>query len=344
MSATMQLQQQVRSILQREERLEQQFDATSRNIDLAAFAATEAFPVDEAGQINAGADAPVQEWVGLLNEFCQVDAQQGGRAQLVWPVFLVLAFPFMEGWSLTAMVVALLARAHYHRRSGASDLQYVELFCGKGNLSRACIAHGLRGVSLGICVNEKHDVLTGPGLRLLLTALTSTVAGAMLWVATPCSSFVVLSASGHQRGPDNAFLGDSGRFFVEQGNVLADISGLALFLGYLLSLKDGLEQPGSSCLPLTPVVYAVLEFIGAMRSDTYHFCFGGPTLKPLQIWSRCESMKRIARPRPYCPAMEETALAKKSENGAFTGRKDLLAESQEYSIQFGRCVVAALFQ
>lgn len=273
--------------------------------------------------------------------FLTCDAQNGGRAQQVWPEYLTLVFPFMLGWSLQSMLLALLMRCHYHRKRGAAVLQYVEVFCGKGNLSRACIAAGLLGVSLDICVNPQHDVLTSDGLRLMLLAITATVLGALLWVATPCSSFVILSSSVCQRNLTNAYMGDTGRFCVQQGNVLADISGLALLLGILGGLKDGMEQPSSSCLPETPIVNAVLRFGGYLKTNTYHYCFGGPTLKPLQLWSHSSFLSALARSRPSVPSMESSALAQKNADGSFTGRHDLLVESQEYTLQFGRCIVAA---
>lgn len=337
----LQLEQQVRIIQQREKAIEDKFKATSRGLTVATLAEVEDFPIDESGCICGCDDEMKEKWEIDINMFMTCDTQTGGRAQQVWPEYLTLVFPFMVGWSLPSMLLALLMRCHYHRQRGAAVLQYVEVFCGKGNLSRACIAAGLLGVSLDICVNSQHDVLTSDGLRLLLLAITAAVPRALLWVATPCSSFVILSSSVCQRNLTNLYMGNTERFCVQQGNVLADISGLALLLGVLLGLEDGMEQPSSSCLPETPVVNAVLRFGGYFKTDTYHYCFGGPTLKPLQLWSHCDFVSALARSRPSVPSMEASALAKKNDDGSFTGRHELLVESQEYTMQFGRCVVTA---
>ena len=340
----LQLQRQIRVLQERNAVIEEKFKETSQCVDLESLAGVSEFPLDQDGAVTGSDADQVEQWSQELRCFFHIDDQNGGRAKRVWQKFFTVAFPFMLGWPVETMLIAILMRTAHHRRRGASTLQYLELFCGRGNLSRACIAAGLRGVSLDVCVNENHDVLSASGFRLLLLALTASVVGGLVWVATPCSSFVVLSASVCRRNASNGFLGDTNRFCVEQGNVLADISGLVLLLGFFLGLHDGLEQPGSSCLPSTPVVSSVLKFIGARRTDTYHYCFGGPTLKPLQLWSRSEFMLCMERSRPAVVTAESSSLASRGEDGSFTGRKDLLHESQEYTLQFGQCVVNPLLQ
>ena len=337
------LRRQIEAIQARDCSLEVKFRATSAEIDVNALAEVEAFPTDAAGCISGCDDEKLRHWSEQIDMFYHFDNENGGRAQRVWGQFLSLAFPFMMGWTLQSMLLSVLARADFHRKRGAAKFQYVEVFCGRGNLSRACIAAGLLGVSLDTCVNPDHDVLSASGFRLLLAALTGTVQRGMLWIGTPCRSFSVMSASVSRRAAENMYLGDTSLFCVQLGNVLADITGLLLLLGFFLDLSEGLEQPGGSTLPLTPVVNAVLRFVGSSRTDTYHWCFGGPTLKPLQLWSRCNFMRHLRRPKPFVPSMEENALAKRGSDGSYTGTRELLEESQAYTLQFGRCVVAALF-
>ena len=339
------LQEQIKAIQQREAIVDQKLLETSRLIDQQSMAAVEEFPLDPNGVITSEEPEQVQEWTEQLKDFFSVDDRCGGRCQQTWPRYIEKAYPWMLGWSLEAMLVALLIRTHHHRRNGRCWLQYLEVFAGKGNLSRAAIEAGLQGASLDIEMNQDHDILQAYGLKLLLSCLTATLAGALLWVATPCSTFVILSSSVCKRTFENQYLGDIQRYCVQEGNVLADLSGLVLLLGFLLSLKDGMEQPSSSVMPCTPAIRAVLEYIGGRKTETFHFNFGAPTLKPLQLWSSCPYMTRMKRDRPSVACIEASALAEKDQtSGGFTGRKELLKESQEYTLEFGRSVISALLE
>ena len=127
--------------------------------------------------------------------------------------------------------------------------------------------------------------------------------------------------------------------FVLEGNVLADLSAMLLLLAVLLGLHDGFEQPVSSVAPESVCMLGVLRFIQSDKTITYHFCFGGPTLKPLQLWSSQPWMQQMQRSKPYDAGGSDFQLAERGEDGSFTGVKDLLVESQQYTIQFGRHVV-----
>ncbi len=63
--------------------------------------------------------------------------------------------------------------------------------------------------------------------------------------------------------------------------------------------------------------------------------FCGPSPKPLQLWSTWERIGELQRERPFMP--DAVSLVTKDENG-FTGKKDLLHESQQYTPAFGRAV------
>eukprot|EP00435_Cladocopium_sp_Y103_P034702 s1422_g9.t1 len=244
----------------------------------------------------------------------------------------------MQGWSLKDMLTALCVRTWSNRDSGRARLQYIEYFCGTANLSRAAIEKGCVGVSLDYVLNHQHDVLQAAGLRLWLLAMASTVPGALCWVGLPCSSFVILRRSVSKRSLDNTWLGNESARFVLEGNVLADLTAMLLLLAVLLQLDDGFEQPLNSVAPESACLVAVLTFIQSQKTVTYHFCYGGPSLKPLQLWSSKPWMTLMQRSKPHA-ATSDFQLAERGEDGSFTGVKDLLVESQQYSIQFGRHVI-----
>ena len=334
----------VQAIQDQEAKVEKQFQSTSVAVDVHTFAALAEFPTNEQGTVDLqGIDEQRRRWGFELDVFFMIDTQCGGRAQVMWTHYLHIAFPFMMNWSLRDMLMALLLRVSFHRAAGRSWLQYVELFAGQGNLSKAAIRAGLSGVSLDKDYGEHQNILTGHGLVLALLALTATVPGALWWTGLPCSSFVILCVSVSQRCAENDFLGDESKDFVLEGNTIGDLSALLQFLAYMVQCNDGMEQPASSVYPETPCCKAVLRHIQAHKTVTYHWCFGGPTLKPLQLWSSKDYMKRMHRERPWIPGGLE-ALATRDERGGFTGNKERLRESQMYTPMFGEAVVKALLQ
>ena len=334
------LQRQIAEALEREGAVEQAWKNTSKAVDLGMFTDVEDFPVNGVGEVQWGTPEEATRMYEAVRQFLQFDkAFANGRAGRVWPGYLEVAFPWMTGWSCEDMVVALLMRAQFHRTHGRSQLQYFEGFAGCGNLSKAAIRAGLRGVSLDKDINVEHDILSQRGLRLWLCVVTSLQPGALLWLGVPCSSFVILSRSGSLRHESNHMLGDEARDFVLEGNCLADLACLVMLLAWLLGCKEGLEQSFSSVLPACGCMRGLMPFIGAKKTITYHWCFGAPTLKPLQLWSSHPFMELLRRERPA--ASSESALARADGEGRFTGCKDLLVESQMYTPQFGKAIVEA---
>lgn len=340
----MELQRQVQAIMQREAGYERQMTQSSLEVDLQTFEQVEPFPMDENGFIVGGDETETSAMSQKVTAFLQHDEMHGGRAQAVWPSMLDLVFPWMVNWQLHTSLMALLLRCLHHRRCGRAFLDYVEFFCGVGSLSRAAIRAGLRGVSLDKLLRGSHDVMESAGLRLWLLAITATKRKALVHLGVPCSSFVVMCKAQSCRYETNDYLGDENRWFVMEGNILADISALLLLLVFLLECYDSLEQPLNSVLPATPLMRSVLLFIQSHRTVTYHFQFGGPTLKPLQLWSSRAFMSRMERDRPVglVGADEDEELVQRGPDGAFTGHKARLVASQAYTLAFGRCLIEAL--
>ena len=133
-------------------------------------------------------------------------------------------------------------------------------------------------------------------------------------------------------------MGEEAHMCVLEGNVLADISGMLLLLAHLLQCQDGFEQPQNSVAPESACLVAVLSFIRSSRTITYHYLFGGNTLKPLQLWSSQLWMQRMQRAKPS-GSVTDDQLATRGEAGSFTGVHAELHESQHYTLEFGRAVI-----
>ena len=327
--------------------LEASFEQSSRAVDCNTFADVRQFPVNSLGQIHWPDETESQRLRRKIKDFLIMDDQiyNSGRASHVWNAVLSLVYPWMEQWVLEDKLFALVVRGWHHRKAGRASLDYIEFFCGWGNLSREAISANLKGVSLDVALSACHDALQPEGLELMLLALAATKPQALVWHGTPCSSFTVMCRSVSKRCSHNefGFLGDQSKTFVQIGNALADVSALTYFLSHLLNCIGALEQPGSSVMPCTPSLHGVLTFTASHKIQTYHGCFGGSTMKPLQPVSTSDMILDLRRSRPspswFSPECE---LAKRSADGqGFTGDKRRLEESQVYSRHFGGAVIEA---
>ena len=158
------------------------------------------------------------------------------------------------------------------------------------------------------------------------------------------------------------------------GNDLAELSSILFFVAFCLRVYVTIEQPLCSCLPLFGSMKLVLYFTSSRRYVThmgtlvdamiwsiFYFVFflgvffllldqmqfpiarfksqgsfGGPSPKPLQLWSTWQRISEMQRERPFMP--DADSLVTRDDRGGFTGKKDLLHDSQEYTAAFGRAV------
>ena len=335
--------QRVQVHVDRERHISEQLKKTREEVGKHTFRDVEEFPLDANGQVVWDQPQEVAQLMRQINRFLEYDQVfSGGRAMAKWPGYLKIAFPFMAEWTLESMIAALVIRCWFHRQRGVCTLEYIELFCGTANLSKAAIQLGLTGVSLDQTANCGHNLLEQEGLQLWILAVTATIPGALEWVASPCNSFVILCRAQSDRQSWNHYIGNQDRLFVLEGNTLGDLSGLLLFLGFLLELMGVLEQPTSSVLPDSACCAAVLRFMQAEKVVTYHYAFGGATLKPLQLWSPARGVIRpLYRDYPAEASSAYNGLAVRDGSGGFTGQKTELRESQQYSREFGLAVVRA---
>lgn len=275
----------------------------------------------------------------LITQFLSVDSEMnGGRAAWLWPMILSTCYPSLAGATVTQMLLSLVARGLRNQSSGCNGelLDFCEVFAGAGWLTYEMLASGFHGTAFDYVMHPSHDALSAKGLRLLLNAICQVRKFGLVWLGTPCSSFTVLCRYQSRRTAMNSFLGEEdGYNFVKVGNYLMECSALVFFLCYLLSIWVTLEQPKNSCMLDCPSLKGVAYYTRAIRYFTFMGSFEGPSMKPLQLLSTWESMSRLQRPRPQMMAAE--SLVVRSETG-FTGRKDLLRQSQMYTQAFGRAV------
>lgn len=341
-----------------------QFAEISGGLSLRSISCAQCVPVDQTGQWTWGDEESVHFVRSELTKFVQAsrtgacpNAQRvatygdgnsnAGRVASygvlqAWPELIGNAFPEMQGWLLEDMLLGLILGAWKRRAQNATAcLQFVEYFSGMGNLSKECLKAGKRGAAMDIAYSMDHDVCTSGGLRLALECLCSTEAGALTWFGTQCSSFVPLCLCQSQRRPENNYVGDETREFVRKGNHLGQVTALLYFLGHAMCNTCVIEQPNKSTLPHLPVVLFVLQFTESVSITTFGACFGSRSIKPLQLLSNSKKISCMVRQRPDFAAL---TLAKSDGNGRYTGDKDALFESEQYTREFGEAIVKMMWQ
>ncbi len=96
------------------------------------------------------------------------------------------------GWRRTSDILRALHRPRH--------LQWIEYFCGTGQLSLALSSVLPRGQSFDlVCGGVGHDILTTQGFAAMLDAALQLVPFALAWFAPPCSLWIFLSAGVHKR-------------------------------------------------------------------------------------------------------------------------------------------------
>lgn len=271
----------------------------------------------------------------LINAFLLLDAEFGeNQANLLWKPVLAGVYPFMKNKSLSEMLCSLVERSLCNWENFSQDAltRCVEFCSGCGNLTKAL--GQWRACCFDIVYDKAHDMLTKNGCRLYLDAVASLAQKGLIWLGVPCSSWVPLCSSVSKRNALNGFLGDMNRLFVMTGNAQMVVTSIIMFLGALLGHCIMLEQPLGSCLPKVKPLSTVLTFFKLHKFVTYGGSFGGPSVKPLQLWGTHLVFKNLERERPD-PNLFENTLATRSGSSGFTGNPGLLAESAEYTPMFG---------
>ena len=133
--------------------------------------------------------------------------ENNGRACRVWTLMMNEAFPELRTMNITRLLTYLSIVTWRWRRSGRGlCFQFIEYFCGEGNLSKALLRSNRRGLPLDIRLNSAHNFLTARGIRFAVLALMMTTQNALIWFGTPCSSWSIICMVWSRRYEENFFL------------------------------------------------------------------------------------------------------------------------------------------
>ena len=265
-------------------------------------------------------------------------ARQSGVATKLWFDLLAEACPELKEICIEMMLLSLVSCAHDNRASGVADTDFVEYWAGSGALTKEFIRVGQRCFRLDKAYSNHHSCSTAEGLRLWLVTLCSVRRGGLIWCGTQCSSFLRMCMSRSKRTAENAYLGDTSRAFVVEGNRQMVVLSIIAFVALLVGVDFILEQPTQSLLPCMEPLKSTLAFIGATRTVTWLGEFGAESPKPLQLLHSSSKYAALARTRPR-PSEEKISLVEKLPGGKFRGKPDALKKSQVYPERFAAAVV-----
>lgn len=184
---------------------------------------------------------------------------------------------------------------------------------------------------------DEHNAASSRGVRVILDSITAVRRYGLLWIACECSSFTVLCRSVSLRSEANDWYGDTTKQFVVTGNLLMTVSALFYFIGFALQIHVVVEQPQNSCLEFCHPIKAVFQYTKTNMYRTYLGSFGGNSVKPLSLYSTWNRLSAMECEKPQ----GQSQLVTRSDSG-FTGLKDELHQSQEYTCAFGRSVCGLL--
>jgi hypothetical protein len=284
--------------------------------------------------------------VRCVDDFLLMDADKlDGLAANTWQALFEAAYPELIGESVQDMLLLFVGRTLRNRAVLTSKLRKcIEYFAGDSELMKAHLEMGFSECTRwDRAFSELHDVEKNGALRMWLDDLGLSAVGCLTWLGTQCSSFLVVCMAQSKRQRGNLYRGDEGRSFVEKGNRLLGITSLIWFLSWLQDGHPALEQPANSVLPKAEPLASVLSFTCANKTMTWLGAFNGSSPKPLQIWHIAEEYGELRRPRPDSNGTPDRLYSVDVGPGGqkrFSGRKDLMKESQAYTCSFARSVAA----
>lgn len=228
-------------------------------------------------------------------------------------------------------LLQLLATVEHPTRS----LDVLEVFSGQGRLHQACQALGFAARGFDNAYNWQEDINTFDGFMLLLLLVLSIRQGGLLWLAPPCSWWIFLSHSNHQRAASNQWSGDIRNRRVLKANHLASAAGALIRLAMSRLVQVVVEQPLDSCMFNFPEMAKATRALPYRGIVTYLAAFdlNFPCPKPLQLWGSCSWLRHLRRTKPNEHQTSDEVYSR-TVDGQITGGR-ALTDTASYPEEFG---------
>lgn len=224
------------------------------------------------------------------------------------------------------------------------DRQFVEVFSGVGEVSRAFRDVGRRGTSIDLCLDEVAFDLTRPSaFGLVLNEILRCKPGSTVLMAPDCRSLSRMSR--HTSGRTYLSpLGNQGYLFVKIGNILSARTALLAFLCSFCGLRWVIEQPEGTFLPQLPRYQWLFGVLKVFATTMYMGVFGSGSPKKHRLLSNDPAfLEKIHDKAGFMSRVDQAKCDTKlvhryiDKNGKrrCTGLKKELKESANYPPAFG---------
>ncbi len=231
------------------------------------------------------------------------------------------------------MVTCILATSH-------KDLDGVEIFAGKKELTRGCAKYGVTFATIEVEDDSDQDLLTELGLRKTISFICHCKEHGCVWLGVPCSSWVFIGRrnagrySWHPRGHSTSQ-------YTARHNALAEIAINLALLAFSLGVYYVIEQPSSSVLWRWDPVVEMLRHTRPLKAFLELGNFGASSKKALILrgtapWlAQLEAAGKRRQHRIEQP--ESLVVTTHSKHGIrrVTGKRKRVKASQAYPPDFG---------
>ena len=178
---------------------------------------------------------------------------------------------------------------------GIRSLHFMDFFAGVGVAGLTFTRAGYSAEAYDVESNPQHDLTTRVGFFAALTMIMALFPTGLILLGPPCSLWVFMSQSVHQRTVENA-VGDIGKASVRAANCLVRNCTMLLAIAHCRKVFFILEQPSTSRMVHFPWVQALMAALRLKRIGAWMRCFGGLIPKASYLLSNlpsCASLKRI---------------------------------------------------
>ena len=220
----------------------------------------------------------------------------------------------------------------------------LEVFSGMGELSSAFALLVGPFLTFEILNDDAEDIMRQSGLMILLTKFLSIAFEGLLWLGTPCKSWVVLSRSFTHRsliqpsGPQLEHTSQRQRDYLDGHNSIAEITALFIRSATALGIYAIVEQPVSSLLFHYEAMLKALAAANARAVSFQMSAFEGESPKPLLLKGTAPCLQTFREVYLLRKAMGERATKRltrttttPSGKQQFTGKMRELTASSGYT-------------
>lgn len=179
---------------------------------------------------------------------------------------------------------------------GPRIYQCLDLFSHSQRLARTFTRHAKQAVAFDIASNQQEDILARSGFYLALDLVLMLCDHALICAGPPCSLFVSISQSVHQRYVW-CVLGNLRNFKVRMSNAIATNAAtlLKLALRHRPTTFLIIEQPKGSFMFKMDVFRELFLQFSMFLVLTYLGLFGHDLLKASHLQSNMETLASLAR-------------------------------------------------